>query len=191
MQPFITEIELGIRWTVEKHIYTLTLIYLELAKQRKHPPFSFLIINTIKIPVILARVKRERIFNSTKVYKVRVKKEYKMTEKAAVALKSGQLITAEEGSMCGVDLIPGKTYAIAGNIYSLKARINLCGLNTPWEDLTRRQRKGLRMIYKQGCTCKINSCRYRRCTMSPDSCNYTSDCHMKEVWFYWFVRICQ
>ncbi|KAG5889150.1 hypothetical protein JTB14_036961 [Gonioctena quinquepunctata] len=66
--------------------------------------------------VILARVKRERILNGTKVYKVRVRKEYKISEKGQLALKSGRLITAPYDSMCGVQLDIGKLYVISATM---------------------------------------------------------------------------
>ncbi|KAJ3643252.1 hypothetical protein Zmor_025976 [Zophobas morio] len=131
--------------------------------------------------VILARVKRAKDFNSTRVYKVRVRKAYKLSEKASVALKSGRLLTATDEAMCGVNLAVGKLYAISGSVNSLKAHINLCGMAIQWKDLTRRQRKGLKAIYKHGCSCRIDFCKGRKCTKMPDSCMMTSNCHAEEV----------
>lgn len=129
------------------------------------------------IAVILARVKREYLLNDTKIYKVRIRKTYKMSEKSEVALKSGRLLTARYDSMCGVDLKVGGVYAISGKVLSLQARINLCGLHELWRNLSRRQRKGLKKIYHHGCHCKINHCwpeycRYRK--KSVNTCNWST-----------------
>ncbi|XP_018563421.1 tissue inhibitor of metalloproteinase [Anoplophora glabripennis] len=131
--------------------------------------------------VILARVKRERIHNQTRFYKVRVRKQYKITEKGEVALKSGRIITPLYDSMCGVELQPGKLYVLSGRIHSLKAHVSLCDMAVEWEKLTRRQRKGLKLLYKHGCTCKINQCRFgRKCYRQRDGCNWSNDCETKE-----------
>jgi metalloproteinase inhibitor 3 len=130
--------------------------------------------------VILAMVKRERTLNETRVYKVRVRKEYKLSDTAQVALKYGRLLTPVQDSMCGVVLQLNQMYAISGRVNSLKAHVYTCDMVVPWKDLTRRQRKGLKAIYKNGCDCKINHCRYRSCRKTPDVCLWTSDCHAKE-----------
>ncbi|XP_050499663.1 tissue inhibitor of metalloproteinase [Diabrotica virgifera virgifera] len=131
--------------------------------------------------VILARVKRERILGDTKVYKVRVRKEYKVSDKGVLALKSGRLLTPKYGAMCGVDLEVGKLYVISGNIVTLKAQINMCGMRTEWNQLTRRQRKGLRVLYRHGCTCKIRRCSLgKRCYRQRDSCTWRNSCETKE-----------
>ncbi|KAJ8940599.1 hypothetical protein NQ318_004795 [Aromia moschata] len=129
----------------------------------------------------MARVKRETVLNSTRIYKVRVRKEYKVSEKGVLALKSGRIITAKDSSMCGVHLQPGKLYVLSGQIHSLKARISLCNMATEWEQVTRKQRKGLRLLYRHGCSCRIQSCHYGRCYRQPDSCNWNSDCQVKEI----------
>lgn len=124
--------------------------------------------------VILARVKREFTHNDTRVYKVRIRKELKMTEKAQVALKSGRLLTPLWDSMCGVKLETGKVYAIGGRITSLKARINICGFVQKWDELSQRQRKGLNRMYKQGCTCGIKRCRPPHCQKTRDFCTWST-----------------
>lgn len=132
--------------------------------------------------VILAKVKKEQIIESTqsRVYKVRVKREFKISEKGLVALKSGRLHTPIEDAACGAMLQLGKVYVISGRIHSLKAHITLCGMALPWNQVTRRQRKGLRQLYKQGCTCNIKYCMfgglYGKCTRHRDSCNWNSHC---------------
>ncbi|KAK9890802.1 hypothetical protein WA026_012146 [Henosepilachna vigintioctopunctata] len=130
--------------------------------------------------VILARIKRQRVVNDTVVYKIRIRKDYKLSEKAYVALKSGRIITPKYDSMCGLQLEMGKLYAISGRVRSLKAYVNMCGYAEKWEDITRRQRKGLRKMYRYGCTCKIRRCRSTYCPKNVNTCNWTSACHTQE-----------
>jgi hypothetical protein len=78
-----------------------------------------------------------------------------MSEKASVLLKSGRLVTAGSSSMCGVDLRPEETYLITGKVVAGQASINLCNYITPWTDLTVRQKKGFRLLYRQGCLCEV------------------------------------
>ncbi|EFA12156.1 Tissue inhibitor of metalloproteases-like Protein [Tribolium castaneum] len=132
--------------------------------------------------VILARVKRSTVLNSLKVYKVRIRKTYKGSDKATVALKSGRLLTASDEAMCGANLEAGRVYAISGQVNSLKAHINLCGMAIPWRNLTRRQRKGLKSVYKKGCDCRIEYCAGRKCHKTPDTCLLTNRfCHPKQA----------
>lgn len=129
--------------------------------------------------VILARVKKEQLFPKTysKVYKVRVRKEFKISEKGIVALKSGRLHTALYDSLCGVDLKVGKLYVISGIISSLRAHITRCEMILEWKDITKRQKKGLKLLYKHGCTCGIHNCMfYQKCYRQRDSCNWKSSC---------------
>ncbi|PSN36520.1 hypothetical protein C0J52_25428 [Blattella germanica] len=77
-----------------------------------------------------------------------------MTEKARVVLKSGRLLTSAQSSMCGINLNVEETYLITGRVYAGKARISLCGFHQPWNQLTIRQKKGFRLLYRQGCNCE-------------------------------------
>lgn len=81
-----------------------------------------------------------------------------MSEKAEVALKSGRLLTPRGDSVCQNTLTLGKMYVLFGKVKHLKAYTNMCDATYRWEDLSRRQRKGLKMMYRQGCVCQIASC---------------------------------
>lgn len=133
--------------------------------------------------MILARIKRSKIINQNLIYKVRVRKEYKLSEKASTALKQGRLITPVDDAMCRQTLETGKLYVISGRILNLKANINLCGMATLWKDLTKRQRKGLKAMYKHGCTCKMTTCWKHSCPKHPNNCvnNVKSKCHAQQV----------
>lgn len=129
--------------------------------------------------VILARVKKVQRVPSTysNIYKVRIRKEFKISEKGLVALKSGRLHTSMYDSMCGAYLEVGKIYVIAGRINSLRGYISLCDMIMEWNDVTKRQRKGLKLLYKHGCSCNIRDCRYNpKCYRQKDSCNWKSQC---------------
>jgi hypothetical protein len=78
-----------------------------------------------------------------------------MSEKASVLLKSGRLVTAGTTSMCGVDLKPEETYLITGRVVAGQASINLCNYIVPWAGITVRQKKGFRLLYRQGCLCEV------------------------------------
>lgn len=119
-----------------------------------------------------------------RVYKVRIRKQFHMTEKAEVALKSGRIETPAYSAICGTYLEPGKLYVIMGKVRSLKAVVNMCNFVAPWKELTKRQRKGLNRMYRNGCTCKI--CFGWSCKKSPDTCHWTTiatrmDCQSNEV----------
>lgn len=130
--------------------------------------------------VVLARIKKHRVNNDTIVYKIRIKKEYKMSEKAYVALKSDKIITPKYDSMCGLQLEIGKLYVISGRVLSLRAYVNMCGYAAKWETISRRQRKGLRKMYDYGCTCKIKRCNSQHCPKNVNTCNWKSRCHERE-----------
>lgn len=123
--------------------------------------------------VILARIKREKVVDMQREYKIRIRKEYKMSEKAEVALKYGRFLTPESESMCGQQFEVGKVYVISGKISNLQAHVNMCGLSEKWVDLTKRQRKGLKMLYRQGCSCQVKFCPpNRNCARKINECNW-------------------
>jgi hypothetical protein len=78
-----------------------------------------------------------------------------MTQKARIFLKEGRLVTAGSSSMCGVDLKPEETYLISGKVVAGQASINLCNYIIPWAQTTVRQKKGFRLLYRQGCACEV------------------------------------
>lgn len=78
-----------------------------------------------------------------------------MSEKASVVLKAGRLVTGGSSSTCGVQLEPEVTYLITGKVLAGQAHVNLCNYITNWNDLTVRQKKGFRLLYRQGCLCEV------------------------------------
>lgn len=117
---------------------------------------------------------REFTTPDKRIYKVRIRKEFKMSEKAQVALKSGKLTTNLDEAMCGATLTPGKTYVLAGRIISLRAHISLCNLQEVWRDLTPRQKKGFNKMYHHGCLCDVHVCPSKKCPQMPNACLWTT-----------------
>jgi hypothetical protein len=78
-----------------------------------------------------------------------------MTQKARILLKERRLVTAGSSSMCGVDVRLEETYLMTGRVVSGQAYINLCNYITPWAQLSVRQKKGFRLLYRQGCSCEV------------------------------------
>lgn len=110
-----------------------------------------------------------------------------MSEKSYEALKFGRITTSRDESTCGVHLKPGKLYVISGRVVSLRAHVNLCSFVQRWDKITKRQRKGLKLMYRHGCSCSIRMCsKYGRCKKTKDGCNWTTfsdttDCQANEV----------
>lgn len=111
-------------------------------------------------------------------YKVKIRHYFKATPKAELALKSGRIFTSSSEAMCGKVLQPRETYIIAGRIHHLEAHINICNYIKKLREVTARQRKGFRLLYKQGCTCKVHlywnskrrSSSHNTCVAQSDSC---------------------
>lgn len=78
-----------------------------------------------------------------------------MSDKASVVLKAGRLVTSGSSATCGVQLQPEKTYLITGRVVAGQAYVSLCNYITPWTHLTVRQKKGFRLLYRQGCRCEV------------------------------------
>lgn len=129
--------------------------------------------------VILARIVRAIPTDSTLIYKIQIRRVYKISEKARVALKYGRLLTSIHDSTCGIKYQPGKVYAISGRVISLQARVNLCGFSKKWRELTPRQRKGLKSAYSRGCNCDISFCPYKKCGRTMGQCVWSNPCQEK------------
>lgn len=79
------------------------------------------------------------------------------TPKSDAALKENVMWTSAMDSMCGVKLNIGKNYLIAGNVLNGKARLSACGYVSEWSKVTKRQRKGFRLLYRRGCNCDVSA----------------------------------
>lgn len=121
--------------------------------------------------VIVAQVLRKsnRKHNGNNVYKIAIKKEYKMNPRAQKMLKQGKLITPAMDSMCGLQLEINQLYAIAAQ----DIHVGLCSFVRKYSDLTIVEKRGLAGIYRKGCPCKIKPCFSGNCDVTIGSCNWT------------------
>lgn len=120
--------------------------------------------------VIVAQVLRKsnRKHNGNNVYKIEIKKEYKMSERAQKLLKQGKLITPPHDSLCGLQLEINQLYAIAAQ----DIHVGLCNFVRKYSDLTIVEKRGLAGIYRKGCPCKIKPCYSGTCNVSIGACNW-------------------
>uniref|UniRef100_A0A4Q8K6L6 U48-Liphistoxin-Lth1a_1 n=1 Tax=Liphistius thaleban TaxID=1905330 RepID=A0A4Q8K6L6_9ARAC len=98
---------------------------------------------------------------TTTAYHIKIKKEFKMSEKARHALSQGLVWTSAHDSTCGVTLKPTR-YLITGRILGEKAWVSLCHFVQEWPKLSSKQKKGFRKLYQQGCHCKVRMTGYVR-----------------------------
>ncbi|XP_063532332.1 tissue inhibitor of metalloproteinase [Cydia strobilella] len=126
--------------------------------------------------VIVGRVQKMFKGNSFyDTYKMKIRNVFKATQKAQVALKSGRILTPTQDGLCGVTLKPRETYVITGHVTHLQAHVNLCEYVNKWREVTPRQRKGFRQLYKQGCTCKVKTNGRGWRSGSPNTCFMRND----------------
>ncbi|XP_012270738.1 tissue inhibitor of metalloproteinase [Orussus abietinus] len=106
--------------------------------------------------VAVVRVRKFFLINEYEIaYQVKVSRIFKATPKAELALKRGLLLTPTLDAMCGVNLDLGDTYVVSGRTNGDKPTISICGLTLRWSEVTSRQRKGFRQLYRYGCVCEI------------------------------------
>lgn len=121
--------------------------------------------------VIIARILRKstrRTRENKDIYKIEIKKAYKLSEKAEAELKHGRLLTPHFDSLCGVDLNVGKLYVIAGR----NLEINLCNYVKEYSSMTLVERRGFAGAYKKGCSCRVDACFRGNCPLSIGACNW-------------------
>ncbi|XP_013097182.1 tissue inhibitor of metalloproteinase [Stomoxys calcitrans] len=106
--------------------------------------------------VALVRIMRksEKLVSNKVVYKVQVKKSYKMTEEGQMTLRHGRIISSSADSMCGVNLELGRLYVIAGR----GSQLNLCHYAKEYKKMSIIERTGFTGAYKRGCSCSITPC---------------------------------
>jgi len=105
--------------------------------------------------VLLVKVKGKKLVSNDVAYQVKVKKAFKMNNKTSLAIKNGKVWSAKDDGLCGVVFKPHTKYLITGRVDGGKVWISLCNYYEEWAKLTMKQRKGFRLLYKQGCECKI------------------------------------
>ncbi|XP_055699688.1 tissue inhibitor of metalloproteinase [Phlebotomus papatasi] len=121
---------------------------------------------------IIARVlgRYIRYANKQVVYKLQVWKTYKAKDREPQDLKVRRIVTSSmSDSSCGVNLKPGKTYAIAAR----RSHINICDFVKEYKKLTVVERRGIAMAYKKGCSCEIQPCFTNNCPPMEGTCNWS------------------
>lgn len=101
--------------------------------------------------MIIARILRQRTDAERIVYKIAIKKAYKMTEAGNEALRAGKLQTAGTDSMCGRPLDAGRLYVIAGR----GDRVSQCSYAEPYAGMSLVERRGFAGGYRKGCACRL------------------------------------
>ncbi|XP_043477574.1 metalloproteinase inhibitor 2 [Leptopilina heterotoma] len=106
--------------------------------------------------VAVIKVKEVKRGNDTSptLYMVKVKRVFKNSQGTNLVLED-EIYTPVSSAACGVYLELNKNYVVGGRWEFGRPFISLCGLVMPWETTTKRQRKGLRQLYKMGCQCQI------------------------------------
>ncbi|XP_060064884.1 metalloproteinase inhibitor 2-like [Ylistrum balloti] len=76
------------------------------------------------------------------------------------------LITLKEPQPCGVELNVDETYLISGFEEDGKLKIDECGLNIPWDEVTPHMKIGLNKRYEKNCQCPTGE---GKCVADPAS----------------------
>ncbi|XP_054721448.1 tissue inhibitor of metalloproteinase-like [Uloborus diversus] len=116
-----------------------------------HPQEHYCVADFVAVVRVKSRGKGDGHITA---YHIKVKKEFKMTDKARHALSQGLIWTSSHEASCGVTLHPTR-YLIAGRIRGEKAFISLCHFVQEWNKLSAKQKKGFRKLYQQGCRCRV------------------------------------
>jgi len=112
--------------------------------------------------VIVARIlSRRTVQRGRSMYKIDIKKTYKMSEKAESYLKHGRLYSADNSAMCGINFRLGDLYLIAAS----SANVGICHYVQPYSQLTIVEKRGFAGGYKKGCECNIEVC------FNPEECS--------------------
>lgn len=105
--------------------------------------------------VIVARIlSRRPVQHGKSVYKIDIRKTYKMTEKAQHYLKQGRIFSANNDGMCGYNFKLGELYLIAASSSS----VGLCNYIRPYSEMSIVEKRGVAGGYKKGCECSVNYC---------------------------------
>ncbi|XP_023240394.1 metalloproteinase inhibitor 3-like isoform X2 [Centruroides sculpturatus] len=117
----------------------------------QHPQDHYCDSDFVALVKVKQRGKSDRTLTS---YHIKIKKEFKMSEKARHALSQGLIWTSNLESLCGVNLRPTR-YLITGRVSGEKVWVGICNFVKEWSSLTAKQKKGFRRLYQQACHCKI------------------------------------
>uniref|UniRef100_A0A1L8EDF8 Putative secreted metalloprotease n=1 Tax=Haematobia irritans TaxID=7368 RepID=A0A1L8EDF8_HAEIR len=134
--------------------------------------------------VALVRVMRKsnKLVPNKVVYKLQVKKSYKMNDEGQRTLRHGRIMSSDSESMCGVNLELGRLYVIAGR----GNQLNSCQYYKEYKKMSIVERTGFTGAYKKGCSCRIRLSFGNRSSdknLSFDECKWSpfsgSDCETR------------
>ncbi|KAL7634221.1 UNVERIFIED_CONTAM: hypothetical protein RMT77_015551 [Armadillidium vulgare] len=109
--------------------------------------------------VLAVRVRRPTTTSDgLTAYKIRVKRIFKISEKAQLALSKKVIYTIP--GQCEVRLERKTSYVIAGDVEGGKPWISACSFAQPWRNLAPKMKKGIKLLYQTGCDCPIVSCHW-------------------------------
>jgi len=117
--------------------------------------------------VALVRVvrKSQRLVANKIVYKVEIKRAYKMNAEGHKTLKHGRIMTSNSDASCGVHLEIGKLYTIAGR----GDHLSLCSYAKEYTKMSIIERRGFSGVYSKGCKCHIKNCFGTHCLLERES----------------------
>ncbi|XP_071810363.1 metalloproteinase inhibitor 1-like [Asterias amurensis] len=101
-------------------------------------------------------------------YTVKVEKVFK-GDNLIIERTLAKVYTPADEGICGLTSLNEDTsYVMAGSHYDNELRINLCNWVVPYKSLTRINRRGLKLMYKQSCgDCTIATCYGQTCKFGP------------------------
>ncbi|XP_054157263.1 metalloproteinase inhibitor 1-like [Oppia nitens] len=90
--------------------------------------------------------------NDSTVYGIDLWRVYRFRDGVAnEALMRRQLWTGTYDSLCGIGLSIGDPYVVTGYLVNGKPRINICGFNKLWNDMTVDEENGFNSEYRKLC----------------------------------------
>ncbi|XP_033647641.1 metalloproteinase inhibitor 3-like [Asterias rubens] len=115
-----------------------------------------------------------------KVYRVRIEKIFKGGETMTGPTKRTEILVSRLGETCGIPLQEGEVYVMTGRRMKDMYTINMCDWVLKYNQLTRKQRQGIRHLYKQYCdSCQIKPCFHGDCqATTPNTCIWNVSGHM-------------
>lgn len=126
--------------------------------------------------VAVVQVKRIRKGeNNLNIYQIRIKKIFKANHKSETALSHGLLWSNTQEVMCGLHLNRTR-YLVTGRVIGEKPWVSSCNFVQKWSTLSKKQKKGFRRLYQQGCHCKV------RQLFSPRHSTKGRYCSWETVW---------
>nr|AYC07538.1 metalloproteinase inhibitor [Hemiscorpius lepturus] len=108
------------------------------------------------VAVVQVKRARKNTINSVTAYHIRTRRIFKANHKVEAALKHGLLWSSSKANSCGLRLKRRK-YLVTGHVTGEKPWVSLCNFVREWSTLTKKQRKGFRRLYGQGCRCKVRA----------------------------------